>query len=309
MPDTQPFDAAAAGNGEAQPPDYQYGPAVPEVISSPAGPSRRRGPVVAVVGVAAVAALGAAGAIAVASAGKPSAQTAAQVVTAASMQTRKASSMAATFTETIGGLGTVSASVQERLRPLLMSMTMSENVAGRSVPISAIFDSSAMYMRFGQVLGFPGYSPDKWIKIPFTGTGAAGLSSMLGSLQSENPASQAVMLAGAQDVRQTGSQVLDGIQTTSYSGSISEASALKALPAAYRSTLGPELKSLTGTIAFTVWIDRHDLVRKLELTETVAGEPLDVTLNVQSYDQPVTITIPAGSQVIAMPTSLSGGVP
>jgi hypothetical protein len=259
--------------------------------------------------VAAVAALGVAASVAVASAGKSEAQTAAQVVTAASMQTRKATSMAATFTETIGGMGTVTASVQERIRPLLMSMTMSEKIEGRSVPISAIIDSSAMYMRFGQIVGLPGYSSGKWVKIPFTGTGAAGLSSMLGSLQSENPASQAVLLAGAEDVRMTGSQVLDGVQTASYSGSISEASALKALPSSYRSTLGPELKSLTGTIAFTVWIDGHDLVRKLELTETLAGEPLDVTVTVQSYDQPVTITIPSGSQVIAMPTSLSGGVP
>jgi hypothetical protein len=110
------------------------------------------------------------------------------------------------------------------------------------------------------------------------------------------------MLAGARDVQVTGSQLVNGVQTTVYTGTLSAAAALKNLPASERTLLSPELRQIGGSIDFTAWIDSSNQVRKLAETETIAGHTLHVVFTVLAYNEPVHITIPSSSEIYSLPT-------
>jgi LppX/LprAFG-like lipoprotein len=279
----------------------EFGPAA----SVAAGVRRRRRtwPVVPAIGVAAVVAL----LVVLATAGlrseRQNAATAAEVVAAAARQASHVKSVSATLSETVGSGGGLSATVQAQMDPARMSVSMRETFDGVSVPVSMLLADNTIYMKFGTAGGIPAGMLGRWIKVPLTGTGLGSiLSGGQSSIAGENPASQAAMLAGARDVQVTGSQLVNGVQTTVYTGTLSAAAALKNLPASERTLLSPELRQIGGSIDFTAWIDSSNQVRKLAETETIAGHTLHVVFTVLAYNEPVHITIPSSSEIYSLPT-------
>jgi hypothetical protein len=266
---------------------------------------RRAWPVVSAIGVAAVIALVAVIATAGLKSERQNAQTAADVVAAAARQASHVNSVSATLTETYGTAGGLTATVQAQRTPAVMSMSMKEAIDGLTVRISLLLADDTVYMKFGTASGIPAGMVGKWIKVPLTSTGLGSILSGQSGIAGENPAAQAAMLAGATGVRVTGSQVLNGVPTTIYTGTLSPAAALKYVPAGERAELAPGLQQLGGSIGFTVWIDSTSHVRKLAETETVAGKRVHIVYTVLSYNQPVRVTIPGPSHIYNLPAGSS----
>jgi hypothetical protein len=234
-----------------------------------------------------------------------------QAVEAAARQAAQISSATAVLSEQAGGSGgeSISGAVTEQIKPsLLMSMRLSiSSGSGASEYLGGIINTRAMYLRssaFGQQTGKP------WLEIPFSVLGGASssLAQLFKSLSKINPAQQTAVLGGARNVRDAGTAVIDGAATTHYTGTISPSNGLAALPPALRKTLAPELKAISGHIAFGLWIDRQNQIRKVTESETVSGEPVITTIVFSAINQPVHVSLPPASQVSVIPASvLSGG--
>jgi hypothetical protein len=227
----------------------------------------------------------------------------AQVLAAAAHKSATVTSLSCTYSEQISGLASasISGSVQEIRKPLQMAIGMTENIDGQTLPLSAILTDSTMYMKFGSMAGLPSQLVGKWIEFPLSGLAGGAFSSLLQSVQNENPASQTQELLAGKHLRADGTQTINGVQTTRYVGSFTPAAALKVLSPAERRALGPAMRHISGQINFSVWIDGNELIRKFTETETVASETVNATFTFLSFDQPVTVTIPPASQIIRYP--------
>lgn len=295
---------AAAWPGQATGSDtVEFGQATPPVAGRPvAGRPRRTRLVIASAAGAVVAVAVAAIAIAAAGGGGSS-QSPAQVLAAAAHKSAAVNSLSATYSEQISGQasGSITGAVQEIRKPLQMSIGMTETIEGQTIPLSAILTDNTMYMKFGTIAGLPSQLVGKWIEFPLSGLAGGTYSSLLQSVQNENPASQTQELLAAKHLRADGTQVIDGVQTTRYIGSFTPAAALKVLSQKERTALAPAMKQISGLINFSVWIDGNDLIRKFTEHETVASDAVNVTFTFQSYNQPVNVAIPPASEVIHYP--------
>jgi hypothetical protein len=122
-----------------------------------------------------------------------------------------------------------------------------------------------------------------------------------------NPARQDLLFAGATNVRKVGTQAIGGVATTQYSGSIMPSSALATIPPGLRKQVAPELKAITGTPRFNIWIDGQGHFRKTVLHETANGEAITTMVVFSSINQPVHIAVPPASQTATLPASALSG--
>jgi hypothetical protein len=303
---------------QGTPPGYQGtapggwpGPATPSDTvefgdSAPSSSPRPRRRLVVATSAGAVAAVAVAAIAIAATGGFSSSQSPAQVLAAAAHNSSTVNSLSATYSDQISGQasGSITGSVQEIRKPLQMSITMTESLDGQTIPLSAVLTDSDMYMKFGSIAGLPSELAGKWLEFSLSSLGGGEFSSLLQSVQNENPTSQAQELLAAKNLRADGTQVIDGVQTTRYTGSFTPAAALKVLSPSERAALGPAMKQIQGNINFSVWIDGNDHIRKFTEVETVASETVNVTFTFQSFNQPVTVTIPPASQVVRYPGGL-----
>jgi hypothetical protein len=108
--------------------------------------------------------------------------------------------------------------------------------------------------------------------------------------------------------RAAGTQVIDGVRTTHYTGSFTSPAALAALPPAQRKQIGPLLKMVLGDIQFNAWIDAEHVVRRITEVETVGGETVHSTINITSLNRPVHIAPPSAGETVVLTKSDLGGV-
>ena len=191
--------------------------------------------------------------------------------------------------------GTQSGTLQYQRKPsVLMSENMHIVAQGGTTDIKMILTGTDVY--FSE----PGLSA-KWTKLKrssLSGPAAASFGKLIQTMQSNDFANQQQMLAAATDVRQAGTQTIDGTPTTEYDGSIRASDAIKALSPSVRDILGPQLQSMgDSVISFREWIDGQHHVRRVIENETVKGNNLTTTMDITGINQPVQITVPPSSQV------------
>lgn len=224
-------------------------------------------------------------------------------------ESQRVNSLAATFSERVGSpaVATASATMQLRLKPkLLANVSLRTSTSGRTTTVDEIVSAKAVYLkeRSGQT-GRP------WVEIRFSELGGSlgsSISSLLQAAQNGNPAEQTQVLTASKNVHAVGTQVVNGVETTHYKGSVTASTALASLKPAIRKGLAPLMKLITGSIHFDIWIDAQHVTRRLVEVETAGGEPATVTVNVTAVNQPVQITPPPGSQVTILPKSQLRGL-
>jgi hypothetical protein len=151
----------------------------------------------------------------------------------------------------------------------------------------------------------------QWIELPFSslkGNGA-GLSQLLSQAQNTDPLSATQLLAGVKNARTVGTGTVDGVAVTELAGSEPANAALAKLPASMRASLGQEMEQLgVGQVTFQVWIDGQHDIRKAVVKEI--GSTLNETMSftVTGINQPVSISVPASSQVTDIPASALSGM-
>jgi hypothetical protein len=217
--------------------------------------------------------------------------------------------MAASFSEQVGNpvIATTTATTQLQLKPVLLANeSLHTSTNGQNVSVDEIVSAKAVYIKESS-----GQSSRPWVEVPFSELGGSlgsSISTLLQNAQNGNPAQQTEVLTASKNVHVVGTEVVNGVETTHYSGSVSAATALSKLPASVRKGLAHLLKLITGDIHFDVWIDAQHVTRKLVERETVEGEPATVTVNVTAVNQPVQITPPPASEVTLLPASQLGNL-
>jgi hypothetical protein len=234
-----------------------------------------------------------------------------RAIALAANESEQVNSLSGTMSVQIGSTGTVSGTMQVQVRPsLLIGENLNASISGQSTTISEILTSTALYM---EIPGLSGQTGQPWTEVPFSdlsGSLGQALNQAVQEAETGNPLTQTQLFATSSNVREVGAAVINGVSTTEYSGTVSPSAALNALSPSLSKELAPELKMISGDISWDVWLDSQHMVRKLTESETVDGEAANVTVDVTSVNQPVTVTVPSASQVYLLPASAlnsSGG--
>ena len=236
--------------------------------------------------------------------------TAQQAVSMAARTSQQINSASSTLAIKVTGpvTETTTGSMQLQLRPsTLMSAALTITTAGNSIPVNEVLGSKAVYVK---VPGVSQLTGKPWLEISFaelSGKLGASFEQLLQSMQNGNPLGQTKLFAAAKDVRAAGTQTIDGIQATRYTGSYSASSARAALPPSLRRLMGPGLNALTGDVQFTVWIDAQHHVRRMVEVEHVNGATVNSTIDITAINQPVHITTPPASQVAPLSQRMLSG--
>jgi hypothetical protein len=222
-------------------------------------------------------------------------------------QTQNVSSLGGTLSLEYNN-SSVSGTFQFQLKPsLLVEENLGASLSGQSTEIAEILTSSAVYVKIPGLSSQPGKS---WIEVPFSslsGSLGAALNELIQDAQSGDPLTQAQELTASKDAHEIGTQVIDGVSTTHYAGTLTASAALAKLSPSLRKDLSSELSQLQGNITWNVWLDSQHNLRKLTENYSLSGSPFSLTMTVTSLNHPVTVTLPPASQVTVLPASdLSG---
>ena len=228
-----------------------------------------------------------------------------QALLAAATQARQVTSATETLTVQDNTSGSTTAgTLQVRLKPtLLASENLNVTAAGTSTRVKAIVAGTAIYLHEASLAGQLG---KPWVKMDLSALSAAGtigasVVQLIHSVQSNSFTNQAQLFTVATNTRAAGTQTVEGVTTTEYTGSFTAAEGLKALPASLRQALAPELQALGNSpVSFREWIDGQHHLRKMTETETVNGDTVNITINVTAINQPVHITLPPASQIFTL---------
>jgi LppX_LprAFG lipoprotein len=203
--------------------------------------------------------------------------------------------------------GTIDLTIAMRmqLKPtLLADIKLDMTFGSRSLMMHQILTSSALYLDAPGILPSTGGKP--WTEVSLSSLhGGVSPSTLFKQLEegdpmaaTSSPQGLAELLAAAQNARVTGDQVIDGVPTTEYSGTISFQAFLAALPGSERQSLASAPVSLRRSgLPFKIWIDHSHQARKLELRLTYIGVSMVIAVNVKSVNAPVHVSAPPASQV------------
>ncbi|HEX6451498.1 MAG TPA: hypothetical protein VF060_18790 [Trebonia sp.] len=198
---------------------------------------------------------------------------------------------------------------QRQPSPLAEFDASSFQMSGQSVgSMTEIVTPKAAYMKM------PMLSAElhkEWIELPFSSLkrNGAGLSQLISQAQDTDPLSATQLLAGAKNARTVGTGTVGGVAVTELAGSEPINAGLAKLPASMRTSLGQEMEQLgVGQVTFQVWIDGQHDIRKAIVKEI--GGTLNETMSftVTGINQPVSISVPAPSQVATIPASALSGM-
>jgi hypothetical protein len=202
--------------------------------------------------------------------------------------------------------------LQEQIHPsLLAQMNVSSlTTAGQSIPggLSEIITADAFYMKFPELMKTE-HILQPWAEFKLSEMGASGstLQSLFSQLQSSSPATQTTELATSKNAHKVGTGVIGGVPVTEYAGSYSISQALAALPASERSALGTSISAAgISSSQFKIWIDGSNQPRKIVITESGTAINETTTVNIVSYNQPVSIEVPTAAQTYVIPASQLG---
>jgi hypothetical protein len=226
-------------------------------------------------------------------------------MTLAAADTQQVKTLAGNVT-TSGGGSTNTGTFQVRMLPsplLGLDMTTPGTNGNQPVQLSQVLSATADYELVPDGLS-AAYNGDTWTEIPLAevsgGPNTLGWGSQDGDMLS--PVVQAQLLATSNSVNEVGTQVVNGVSTTEYTGTVSASAGLSALPPSLSKALADPLQGV-GDISFTVWIDSKHLVRKITEDYSSSGTSSSSVINVTSVDQAVTVAIPPASEVYVFPAS------
>lgn len=241
---------------------------------------------------------------------------AAQVLEKASQKTDQVDTYKADFTMNVGtqqGAMNMHALGQFRLRPsLAFTMNVDKmSMGGQSMPIGAIqviYLDKVIYMKSAQLSQATGGKP--WIKMDLgkqAQQSGFNLDALMNQSQQVNPAEQTKMLTASKDVREVGSETINGVKTTHYTGSITVAEAMAKLDAKTRAQLKKVYEQVGATkINFDLWADGQQLPRKLTTKINIPQGTTSNTIIYEDYGSPVNVSAPPAGQVGDF-RGLSGG--
>ena len=194
-------------------------------------------------------------------------------------------------------------------KPLLARMSMTGlTVAGQSVgDVHALLTPDAYYVNMPLLasrLGKP------WLEMKFSDMKAASgldLRQLMAQSEQMQPAQYIEQLAASGDVKSVGTETVNGIPTTHYSGTVSIAEQLSHFSGAVRSQMQGFIAKTGWTGAkIDMWLDGKGLVRRMRSTSVGGQGSMSIAMDVLAYGVPVNVTPPPASQVADL-GAMAGG--
>ncbi|POM25423.1 hypothetical protein BTM25_40670 [Actinomadura rubteroloni] len=207
----------------------------------------------------------------------------------------------------VDGQGGVSMkmSAAVRIRPSVAMHITTEptSVQGTSVPgFEAILDAQAMYLKMPALAATNGGKP--WSKIALSdlsATSGLNLSGLMDQARQQSPAEQTKMLTASRDVREVGTETVDGVPARHFAGTVPVTAALGKLDAQTRAKLEQQYQKLgVSTLTFDLWVGSDDLPRKMVSRLSTSSGPMTTTASYSGYGKPVDVTPPPASEVGAV---------
>jgi hypothetical protein len=199
---------------------------------------------------------------------------------------------------------------QLRLHPkLAMAMNIDQlQSKGQTVPggIQEILLGDTIYMKMPALSQMTGGKP--WIKISLKEVGSkAGISidQLLQQAEQQNPADQTKLFTASKDVKQVGTETIDGVKTTHYTGTVSPSEMAGKLDSKLQAQFEGLYKQLgVSSTAFDVWVDGDSLPRKMVTKMTTKSGTMSTTILYRDYGKPVSISAPPASLTGSLPSNL-----
>ncbi|MEV6171170.1 DUF1396 domain-containing protein [Streptomyces sp. NPDC051954] len=244
----------------------------------------------------------AAGAVSCAKGEESPKMTPAAAVAKAAKNTEAITSFRYRMTGEIPEQGQIEATASMRLKPTVaMSMKMKAPDQGAAGTAEIRLVDKAMYIG-----GNPEMAKEmdgkSWLKFDLSALGEAGElgATAPGAGQAEqNPASESTFLTGAKDVKKVGTETVDGVQTTHYSGTVTVDDIRNSFKDADKATQEQREKSLDqyekmgiDKLTMDMWVDGDDHTKQFRMKGDADKGPLDMTITFLDYNKPVTVTAP-----------------
>ncbi|MDT9697920.1 DUF1396 domain-containing protein [Streptomyces sp. P17] len=204
--------------------------------------------------------------------------------------------------------GRVKAEAAMRMKPdLAMSMKMTALDQGADGSAEIRLVDKAMYIG-----GNPKMAKEmdgkSWIKFDMSALGkdALGGAGAPGAGQAEqNPAAESTFLTGAKDVKEIGTEKVDGVETTRYRGTVTLDTLRDSFKDEDKDTREKREKSLkqyedmgVDELTMDMWIDGDDRTKQFRMKGEADKGPLDLTITFLDYNKPVTFKAPPAKDTV-----------
>ncbi|MEU0245902.1 DUF1396 domain-containing protein [Streptomyces sp. NPDC006235] len=202
--------------------------------------------------------------------------------------------------------GKVKGEASMRLKPTIaMSMKMTGTVDGAAETVEIRLVDKAMYLGGGAEMAKE-MDGKTWMKFDLSGSDAGKELDQSGptSQAEQNPAAESTFLTSAKDVKKVGTEKVEGVETTHYTGTFTLAdlrASLKGKDASIRENREKSIKQYEkmGVEKFTMdtWIDGDDHTKQFRMKGAADKGPLDMTITFLDYNKPVNVTAPPAKDV------------
>jgi hypothetical protein len=229
--------------------------------------------------------------------------TPAAAVAKAAKNTERITSLHYRMTGTAPGAGRVSGEASMNMKPLAMSMKMTASDQGAGGQVEIRLVDKAMYINGGAEAAKE-MDGKSWIKFDMAALGADVNKqldpSKLGAGQADqNPAQESAFLTSSKNVTKVGTETVDGVKTTHYTGKLTLEDIRASLKNLDKTTRERREKSLAqyekmgaDTITMDMWIDGSDHTKQFRMQSATEEGRLDMTITFLDFNKPVTVTAP-----------------
>ncbi|GGS87706.1 LppX_LprAFG lipoprotein [Streptomyces violaceus] len=233
--------------------------------------------------------------------------TPAAAVAEAAKNTEDITSLRYRLSGTSPGEGRVKGEASMRLKPTIaMSMKVTAPDKGTTEAVEIRLVDKAMYLGGGAEMAKE-MDGKRWMKFDLSGSEAGKELDQMGSSTSQaeqNPAAESAFLTGAKDVKKVGSEKVDGVETTHYSGTVTLADLRASLKDAKADARKQREKSIkqyeklgVDKLTMDMWIDGDDHTKQFRMKGDAEKGPLDMTITFLDYNKPVDVKAPPAKEV------------
>ncbi|MCT9141239.1 LppX_LprAFG lipoprotein [Streptomyces violarus] len=233
--------------------------------------------------------------------------TPAAAVAEAAKNTEDITSLRYRLSGTSPGEGRVKGEASMRLKPTIaMSMKVAAPDKGATEAVEIRLVDKAMYLGGGAEMAKE-MDGKRWMKFDLSGSETGKELDQMGSSTSQaeqNPAAESAFLTGAKDVKKVGSEKVDGVETTHYSGTVTLADLRASLKDAKADARKQREKSIkqyeklgVDKLTMDMWIDGDDHTKQFRMKGDAEKGPLDMTITFLDYNKPVDVKAPPAKEV------------
>ncbi|MEU0191245.1 DUF1396 domain-containing protein [Streptomyces afghaniensis] len=232
--------------------------------------------------------------------------TPAAAVAKAAKNTEDITSLRYRMSGTVPESGQVKGEASMRLKPTIaMSMKMTAPAQGATEAVEIRLVDKAMYIGGGAEMAKE-MDGKTWMKFDLSGSDAGKDLDKLGSTSQaeQNPAAESTFLTGAKDVKKVGSEKVEGVETTHYTGTVTLKDLRASLKDGKADTREQREKSIkqyeklgVDKLTMDMWVDGDDHTKQFRMKGAADKGPLDMTITFLDYNKPVNVTAPPAKDV------------